>query len=206
MQTYSHLILTAALNSRAGRRLRDATGTLPPLRSGALLLGSVLPDLPLITLSIVTIAADTANGLFGAAARPGDGGSLTGRLFDVWFFENPWVISAYNLFHSPVLLAGYLLLGLAAWRRGRAWGSWFFWLSAAAMLHALTDIPLHVNDGPLLLFPFNWQLRFISPISYWDPAHYGRQWAIFEHALDAALLVYVAVAYRRARRVRPPSP
>ena len=106
------------------------------------------------------------------------------------------VIAAYNLFHSPLLVATFMLLGFTAWRRGRRWGAWFFWLSCAALLHTFSDIPLHVDDGPLLLFPLNWELRYRSPLSYWDPAFYGRQWTLFEHALDLLLLLYLGAVYR----------
>jgi hypothetical protein len=64
------------------------------------------------------------------------------------------------------------------------------------MLHTLIDIPLHVTDGPLLLFPLNWTLRYRSPVSYWDPSFYGREWSIFEHLLDAVLLIYLFIRYR----------
>ncbi|GJM40721.1 MAG: hypothetical protein DHS20C20_10030 [Ardenticatenaceae bacterium] len=198
MQTYSHFIWTAALNGRFGQRLQIRQ-TLPPINAKALLLGSVLPDLPLITISIFAIGYDILAGNF-ADGPPGPdapmGNSITQQLFDVWFFENPWVITAHNLFHSPLLVVIFMLIGLWGFRRGKKWGAGFFWLSAAAMLHTLIDIPLHVTDGPLLLFPLNWTWRFRSPISYWDPNFYGREWSIFEHLLDLALLVSLFVRYR----------
>lgn len=67
MQTYSHLILTGALNGRFAQHLR-AKEKLPPLRSKALLLGSILPDLPLITISIITIGYDILAGNFANGA------------------------------------------------------------------------------------------------------------------------------------------
>lgn len=189
MQTYSHLLLTGAINGRFGHALQTQTRRLPPR---ALLLGSILPDIPLITLTIVAMGADAVT-----RALTHTPGALTRQLFRVWFFEDPWVITAYNLFHSPVLLALFMLIGLWAWRRGAGWGGWFFWLMAAAMLHTLIDIPLHVDDGPLLLFPLDWRLRFRSPLSYWDPAYFGREWSIFEHILDLMLLLYLGWRYRR---------
>jgi hypothetical protein len=166
MQTYSHFILTAALNGRLAPRLRAAR--LPPLHTGALFLGSVLPDLPLIGISIYTIAYDILTGAFARAdfsaaplGAPPPGApppelldiSMTMRLFDVWFYENPAVLTAHNLFHGPLPVALFLFAGWWGWRHGRRWGAVLFWLSAAAMLHALIDIPLHATDGPLLFFP-----------------------------------------------------
>lgn len=205
MQTYSHLIVTGALNGRFGQKLQEKATGLPPLSTKIVLFGSVLPDLPLITLAILAMGYDwaarlLANTSFGAAfSSPALlGGSMTRMLFRVWFFENPWVITAYNLFHSPLLIIVYLFVGWRVWRRGYSWGGRFFWLSAAAMLHSLTDIPLHVNDGPLLLFPLNWTWRFHSPISYWDRNYYGHEWSVFEHFLDVGLLLYLFVRYRPA--------
>lgn len=203
MQTYSHLLVTGALNGRFGQRLQ-AKEKLPPLHTKALLLGSILPDLPLITISIITIGYDLLAGNF-AGGPPGPdtplSSSVTQKLFDIWFFEDPWVITAQNLFHSPLLVALFMLIGLWAYRQGKRWGAGFFWLSAAAMLHTLIDIPLHVDDGPLLLFPLNWTLRFRSFISYWDPNYYGLEWSIFEHLLDLALLIYLFVRYRPNWRI-----
>jgi membrane-bound metal-dependent hydrolase YbcI (DUF457 family) len=68
---------------------------------------------------------------------------------------------------------------------------WLFWFSASCLLHSLIDIPTHENDGPLLLFPFEWSIRFASPISYWDPNAYGREFALFELTLDIILLGYL---------------
>ena len=207
MQTYSHFILTGALNGRFGSQLRAKAENLPPLHSGALLLGSILPDLPLITISIFAIGYDLLVGNFANGA-PGPeaplGSSVTQQLFDVWFYENPWVITAQNLFHSPLLVALFVLIGFWGYRQGKRWGGGFFWLSVACMLHTLIDIPLHVNDGPLLLYPLNWTLRFQSPISYWDPNYYGREWSIFEHLLDLGLLIYLFFRYRSSWRGRFP--
>ena len=204
MQTYSHTVITAALIKPARALADGRPNRWPRVRTGALLIGSFLPDLPLILMTVAAIALDIQSGVFrqiqnGPPSASG-GSSLTMRLFDVYFFENPWVIAFHNLFHSPVLLALYLLIGYGLWRRGIRGGDWFFWLAAAAMFHTLLDIPLHTDDGPLLLFPLNWRWRFHSPVSYWDPAHYGREWAAFEHLLDLGLLLYLAGRYRRPAR------
>ncbi|MCB8950397.1 MAG: metal-dependent hydrolase [Ardenticatenales bacterium] len=211
MQTYSHLIVTGALQRPLDRLARHRPHLLPPLRTRALLLGSVLPDLPLIALSLVALLRDLFTGIFSrvdfSAIPPGTppppellDASMTMRLFDVWFFQDPWVITAYNAFHSPLLVIIYIAVGYAAWRLDRRWGGWFFWLSCAAMLHTLADIPLHVTDGPLPLFPLNWTWRFHSPLSYWDPQYHGREWSLFEHTLDVALLLLLLA--RNWRRIR----
>ncbi len=87
------------------------------------------------------------------------------------FFNSPWWIVAHNSLHSPVVLVA----GFAAAKRfdGRGWAA-IRSLLAGAGLHSLLDIPVHHDDGPLLLFPLNWDFRVQSPVSYWDPKHYGR--------------------------------
>ena len=69
----------------------------------------------------------------------------------------------------------------------------------------MLDILTHVDDGPVLFFPFEWQLRFISPVSYWDPRYHGRIFGFFEHTLDAVLLLAL-LGPAVLRRVRPATP
>ncbi len=208
MQTYSHAILTAALNRPLKKWRKRNPDRVPPVHTGALMLGSVLPDLLLIAISAVAIGVDFVRGVFRdplfADLTPGTPTppelldlSMTMRLFDVWFFESPWVISAQNIFHSPIILSIMIFAGYQLWRRDHKRGAALFWMACAAMLHSLIDIPLHTNDGPLLLYPFNWKLRYFSPISYWDPNYYGREWSIFEHGLDVVLLLWLGWTYGR---------
>jgi hypothetical protein len=75
-------------------------------------------------------------------------------------------------------------------------------VGCASALHTAIDIPLHYDDGPLLFFPFDWQTRFYSPVSYWDPNRYGVPFAIFEHLLLLGMLIYLAVQWWRQRRAK----
>ncbi len=66
-------------------------------------------------------------------------------------------------------------------------------LAGAALLHVAADFPLHHNDGHTHLWPLsNW--KFVSPVSYWDPAHYGNFVRPFELLLGITCLI---VLYRR---------
>lgn len=175
MNTPSHFLITAAIE-RALPRV--------PIVKTAFLLGSVAPDLPLWLLSIGGIlyyhlilgwsTADTAS-----------------LLFDTLYFHNPFWIAAYSLLHAPlILLTGILLV----WPTRRNIGSrsrWGFWFLLACSLHSLIDIFTHANDGPLLLFPLNWTIRFNSPLSYWDDRYYGKEFQWFELGLDIVLLLYL---------------
>lgn len=62
-------------------------------------------------------------------------------------------------------------------------------------VHVAGDLPLHHDDAHRHLFPFS-DWRFESPVSYWDPAHYGGYVAALETLLVA---VGCAVLFRRFR-------
>ena len=210
MQTYSHVIITAVLNrALKDQQQRNPAGAtklmlagreLPPLNSRALLLGSFAPDIPLILLTIIFLASD-----LWAGRRPGpdvDPSQFNvAYLFDYLYFHNRWVITLQNLLHGPLVILLYITLGYVAWRRAQKWGATLFWFAVSCGLHTLIDIPLHTDDGPVLFFPFYWEMRFRSPISYWDPAHYGNYWSMFEHLVVLGLLLYLLVDWWRRRRL-----
>lgn len=209
MQTYTHYVMTAlwkrTQQRRAAARLGTAEGMaapqrLPPPRPFWLMLGSVLPDLPLIGLTIGYIILDGVTG--GRVGVDGQRSSYVGYLFEYLFFHEPWVKAAHNLFHAPFLVLAYIGLGYWGWLRGRKWGAALFWLGSACALHTAIDIPLHYDDGPLVFFPFDWQTRFYSPVSYWDPAHYGIPFAIFEHLLLLGMLLSLAWGWWQGRRAK----
>ena len=85
----------------------------------------------------------------------------------------------------------YTGIGYVAWKRDKRWGSNLFWCGFSCTLHTIIDIPLHYDDGPLLLFPFDWETRYYSPVSYWDTKRYGGQFRLFEHALLFILLLWL---------------
>jgi len=213
MQTYTHYVMTVLINQRLNVRvqrsvLEDQTNDiapdpLPPLRSGWLLFGSVLPDIPLILLFFGTLTADL---LQGNVLDPGNENaasqSYTGYLFDYAFFHDPWVKLTHNLFHAPLLILFYIIVGYWIWKRGKAWGAALFWLGAACALHTAIDIPVHYNDGPLIFFPFDWNTRFYSPISYWEQGRGGVWFTIFEHLLLLCMLIYLSIGWWQKRRAR----
>ena len=62
-------------------------------------------------------------------------------------------------------------------------------LAAGCGLHTALDVLTHVDDGPVLGFPFDWQRRWAGPVSYWDEKHRGREFRRFEHLLDMVLVL-----------------
>lgn len=69
-----------------------------------------------------------------------------------------------------------------------------FVFSAAALLHVITDLPLHHNDGHPHFWPFS-DWIFSSPVSYWDPAHHGRVWSVIEIALALAMILVLWIRW-----------
>ena len=123
----------------------------------AALAGSVLPDLPIFVFFFwqrVVIGLPEQQ-IFGEA-----------------YFRTPWQ-DFFDLFNSLPLIA-------ACWLVARALGSVRGQVgSAAALLHGMCDLPLHREDAHRRFFPFS-DWRFSSPVSYWDPAHFGMAWSTLE--------------------------
>jgi hypothetical protein len=167
--------MTAALRKRYRRA---------PIPTFALLLGSVAPDIPLFLLSI--------GSAFYYRFIVGLSPERTFRhMYDTMYFENPGWIAGHNLLHAPVLLLTAMAVLWPHRRTPRGPGRPLFWFLVACLFHSAVDIVTHVDDGPLLFFPFDWTTRFHSAVSYWDRRYYGAQFATFELALDLALLVYL---------------
>jgi membrane-bound metal-dependent hydrolase YbcI (DUF457 family) len=181
MQTYTHLIMTAA----AYRGLKDIKTAVP---SKAFLWGAVLPDLPLVLLTIGYFIFRRYDPLLSQEF-------IFGPTYDALYFTNPWWIVGHNLLHAPPMVGLYALVGYLGQRRGYGWGRPLLWFAAGCGLHSFVDILTHVNDGPLLFFPFEWQTRFESPVSYWDPTYGGRVFTLFEHGLNLVLLGYLGLSW-----------
>jgi hypothetical protein len=88
------------------------------------------------------------------------------------YFEPSWQLS-FDVFNSiPIIL---VMLAAAYFFKNK-----FLWyLSIGMLLHVLADLPLHHDDGHRHFLPFS-NYRFVSPLSYWDPMHHGREIALLE--------------------------
>lgn len=175
MNTPTHIVIAASV--------ARAVPAVP--MSSAFLLGSVAPDLPLYALSL-------AGGFYFTRVKKMPAKDAADLMFNDLFFKNRVWIIVHNLLHSPLLLIlGIVSLGFIV---KNAVAAWFFWFLLSCLLHTAIDIPTHHNDGPLLLFPLNWQLRFRSPISYWDKQKGAARFIYFEVALVIVLLIYLFLA------------
>lgn len=94
------------------------------------------------------------------------------------YFDPTWQ-DFFDVFNSlPIMAVG---IGIALLARRR----WWTLLFASMILHVLLDLPLHHEDAHRHFFPLS-DWRFASPVSYWNPAHYGTVAAPLEALLSLA--------------------
>ena len=99
------------------------------------------------------------------------------------YFRPSWQ-NFFDTFHSfPIALAG----GIFAYKFGRIRWVLFF---VSMFLHSLCDLPLHNDDAHRHFFPIT-DYRYFSPVSYWDPIHFGGLVSIIEPLLMLCLSVII---------------
>lgn len=139
----------------------------------ALVVGGVAPDVALWLLSLgAIIYYPLVDDLSISEAHQ--------RAMDDLYFNSSWWIAGHNLLHAPLIL---LALIAVASPLNPQWRRRIRFFAAGALLHSMIDVLVHHDDGPLVFFPVSWSVRFSSPVSYWDPDHYG--W--FMQPIDLAI-------------------
>lgn len=117
-------------------------------------------------------------------------GTPESTIWNDLYFRPEWQV-VFDIPHSWPLMA----LGLwMAWRMASAPWLCFF---ASMMLHGLGDFLLHNDDAHRHFYPLSDYL-FMSPVSYWDPQHYGQIVA----PLEALLVVVGSIVLYRASESR----
>ncbi|MDZ7627592.1 MAG: hypothetical protein U5J99_04180 [Parvularculaceae bacterium] len=93
--------------------------------------------------------------------------------------------------NSFPLFAGLLVAALVLQKRAAAV------FAGAGLLHLVCDFLLHAKDAHQHFWPLStW--RFESPVSYWDPAHYGAYVSLIEAAVGITLIVVLFRRFKRA--------
>ena len=145
-------------------------------KTAAIVLGALIPDLVII--------------LFYAWHRLL--GTSESRIWSVEYYRPFWQ-GWFDSFNSIPLLGAALLL---CWRTRHPL---LLACCASMLLHTLGDLPLHHDDGHRHFFPLS-DWRFASPLSYWDPDHYGYWVGLAE---IVAVTLAGAWLYRREPIFRP---
>jgi len=146
MNTQSHVILSCTLLRFCGG---ERLSRLPRVNL-VLCCGALVPDLPIyLFFAWGTLLARIPQQ----------------RLWSEVYFEPDWS-ALVGAFHSfPIWGTGILLCWLLRQPRAALF-------CAAALLGAAEDFFLHHDDAHMHFWPLS-HWRFISPVSYWNPAHHG---------------------------------
>lgn len=194
--TTTHVVVNLGL--ARWRRTEPLLGD--PVRRRLFVLGGLAPDVGLFVMTVLAAA-------YYPAVRGLSLDETFTLVFDELFYEAPAFVVAHNLLHAPLVLAGLLAVGGRLRRTTRArLGGRLQAFALGCAVHTVVDIGVHHDDGPLLLFPFEWSVRFISPVSYYDPDHYGAVVAPIDLAITVVGLTLVAGAWARRRLTRRPAP
>lgn len=165
MFTQTHMFLAGALLAKAEKGNKA--------RNWAIAAGSILPDIAMFPMFFWSK-------IVGAPAS---------EVWGVWYYNPPWstTIDVMNSipFYGLAALLGYIL-----WSRNpkSAINAIMLFGGLAAVMHLVADLPLHTDDAHAHFWPFS-HWKFVSPVSYWDPAHYGRYWTVFEAIFGIFLVV-----------------
>ena len=174
VETYAHSFFTWALSKHGVRAGRAAAV------AGAV--GAALPDLP----SVVA----TAYYVGPTFLREGWSSMHSEGVLDAIYFTGPFGAVGSAL-HSAVpvalLLVLYRALGLGGLDARRV----VLWFLLGWLGHAVADFFTHAGDTRPLFWPLS-DWRWSSPVSYWNPSYYGRQFFFVEHALMLAILAWLA--------------
>lgn len=175
MQTYSHIILATVIDRLAQKYSATA------IHSKAFLIGSFAPD---VALGLLT------TGFLVDRRLKKEEAVWCGDEFNNAYFNDPLWIATHNLLHAPFIIVLMIIIGYyKGIRYNKKWGWRLIWFSIGCGIHSMIDIGTHHNDGPLLLFPFNWQKRFSSPVSYWDRKHGAALFSPLEHLFDFMMIL-----------------
>lgn len=111
--------------------------------------------------------------------------------WNVRYWTEPW--QTFGAASNSFVLFG-ALLALAVWQK---WSRWAVF-TAAALFHIALDFPLHADDAHRHFWPLS-DWRFVSPISYWDPAQNGLIGGAIE---TVSSLLAAGILWWRFRRLK----
>ena len=148
------------------------------LRVLAIITGGFLPDIPTYIFFVVhTFILGTAQSL----------------MWDTLYFDSAWT-PFITLSHS--LLLWPILLLLAKVLKQKI----LFWISASAFAHSVLDFFVHHDDAYRHFWPLS-DWKFLSPVSYYDPNHFGTLFGLVDFAVVILLLAYLHTLYKKHKWV-----
>lgn len=118
-------------------------------KAACIVAGALIPDAVIVVMYLWHLALGTPESI----------------IWSVEYYRPGWQ-AVIDIFNSiPLILLAIWL----SWKKRSYLLLTFF---ASMLLHTLGDLPLHHEDAHRHFLPFtDW--RFLSPVSYWNPAYYG---------------------------------
>jgi len=92
-------------------------------------------------------------------------GKPEAEIWSTTYFQESWQ-NFFDIFNSFPLAIVLILVG---WKFEK---DNLTLIGLCFSLHFILDLPLHHDDGHRHFFPLS-DFRFSSPVSYWDPQHFG---------------------------------
>lgn len=189
MITTTHVVTNMLLARKSQRDgAAEGMGGLVAENPGWFVVGGLAPD---VGLYLLTAGAAAYFPLVKDMSLP----EAMEYAFGTLFFQDPVWLLVQNTLHSPVVLAGLLAAGKFA-KAPRLVA-----FAMGCLLHTAMDIPVHHNDGPLVFFPFDWNFRINSPVSYYDRDHYGRIVAPIDMAATVLGGAYLVRQWMKNKRL-----
>lgn len=154
-------------------------------------MGAAFPDLPSF--------AGTAYYVGGAYLTEGWSSMNAEGVLDKIYFSGPFGGTGSAL-HSAIPVAALLVLYWVARTDRFDHRKILLWFLIGWLGHTFADFLTHVNDTRPLFWPISdWQ--WSSPVSYYNPDYYGRQFFFVSHALMLLTMVGLLVLRLRRRKV-----
>jgi hypothetical protein len=166
MNTQTHVIMGAVFMGRA-----------VPRRAWLGALGGLTPDIPMLLIVIALKIKGTPDHV----------------IFGELYWQNWWQI-CNAIGHNVWLWGGLTCLGLYMRDRltasAKAFDAWtgLSLFAGSALLHTAIDFICHREDAHMSFWPVT-RWKFISPVSYYDPQHFGMWFSLFEVILGLIMAV-----------------
>lgn len=134
----------------------------------AIVFGAILPDIPIFVFYFVAKVVQ----------------KLPEKTIWTEAYYQPFWQNIIALLHSfPLACIAWIIARSQGWKIAEI-------IFLSMVWHSVFDLPVHSEDAHRHFFPLS-NYRFISPISYWNPKHYGNIVSFVERLLVAGTSIYV---------------
>ncbi len=155
--------------------------------------GAILPDVPAI--------AGTAYYIGPSFLREGWSSMDSEKVVEAIYVSGPFGSTGVAL-HSAVpplaLLLLYVIFDLGRRDRRRI----LLWFLFGWLGHAVADFLTHADNARPLFWPLS-DWTWASPVSYYDPLHYGKEFFLISHVLILLMMAALLVRWIRSRNKNP---